>query len=102
MKATGTFEEKVTPVDQTDFEKSNELNRYTLDKVWHGDFEGTSKGEMLGGDASTGAMAYTAVERMTGTLAGKKGTFLFRHGAHMMKGDPKSAVMRIEIVPNSG
>lgn len=102
MEAKGTFEVKVAPAEATEFEKSNELTRYTLQKVWSGDFEGTSRGEMLGGDASTGAMAYVAVERITGKLAGKTGSFMFSHQASMMKGDPKSGMMRIVIVPNSG
>lgn len=102
MQATGTFEVNVAPQEATDFEKANGLNRYTMQKTWHGGFEGTSRGEMLGGDASTGAMAYVAVERMTGTLAGKTGTFILLHNANMMKGDLKSAVMHITIVPNSG
>ena len=102
MEAKGTFEVKVTPAEGSEFEKSNELARYTLQKVWKGDFEGTSTGEMLGGNASTGAMAYVAVERMTGKLGGKTGSFMFSHQASMMKGDPKSAAMRIVIVPNSG
>jgi hypothetical protein len=103
MKATGTFEVKMGPTEPSEFEKKAELGRYTVDKVWHGDFEGTSVGEMVSaGEASTGAMAYVAIEKMSGKLAGKSGTFLFTHAATMMKSDPKSGVMRIEIVPGSG
>jgi hypothetical protein len=102
MQATGTFEVKVAPAEPTEFEKTNALVRYTLEKVWHGGFEGTSRGEMLSGDAPTGAMAYVALERMNGTLAGKTGTFVFTHQASMMKGNAKSGVMQIAIVPNSG
>jgi hypothetical protein len=103
MQAKGTFDVKVAPADASEFEQANHLARYTMEKVWHGDFEGTSKGEMLGGDEpSTGARGYVAVERMTGTLAGKTGTFMFAHQASMLQSDPKSAVMHISIVPGSG
>lgn len=103
MKASGTFEVKMGPTDASEFEKTAELGRYTINKVWHGDFEGTSVGEMLsGGEASTGAMAYVAMEKMSGKLAGKTGTFVFMHQASMMKSDPKSGVMKIVVVPQSG
>lgn len=103
MTARGTFVVKMAPVEASEFEKRNEFMRMTSTKVWHGDFEGTSEGEMIaGGAAANGAMAYVAMENVTGKLAGKSGTFVFTHAATMMKGDAKSGVMRIEIVPNSG
>lgn len=101
--AKGDFVVKVAPVEGTEFEKAHGFARYTLEKTWTGDFIGESFGEMLGANEdSTGAMGYTAVEKMDGELAGKKGTFLFQHSAWMVKGDPKSATMRIEITPKSG
>ena len=103
MQAKGTFEVKVTPVDATAFEKEMATARYEVDKTWAGDFAGTSKGEMLTSfTASTGAMAYVALEQMTGTLAGKKGTFYLSHTATMTKGNAASGEMHIVVVKNSG
>lgn len=103
MQAKGTFDVKMGPADLSEFEKKAELGRYTIDKVWHGDFEGTSLGEMVSAsESTTGAMAYVAMEKMNGKLAGKVGTFLLMHQATMRKSAPKSAVMKIVIVPQSG
>lgn len=103
MHATGTFDVKVTPAEPSAFEKASGFGRYEYDKTWHGDFEGTSKGEMVtGGEPANGAMAYAAMEKMTGALQGRTGTFSFVHQATMMKGDAASGVMRIVVVPGSG
>ena len=79
VHATGSFDIKMTPGEPTDFEKTNDITRFTSDKTWHGDFEGVSHGEMItGSTASTGSMAYVAIERMTGKLNGRQGSFTSR------------------------
>lgn len=76
------------------------LLRYTLDKVWLGDFVGTSHGEMLtAGDPAKGEAGYVAMERLEGVLEGRHGSFALQHLATMDKAGPK---MRVEIVPGSG
>ena len=88
VHAQGSFDIKMTPAEPTDFERANDITRLTSDKTWHGDFEGVSHGEMItGSTASTGSMAYVAIERMTGKLNGRQGSFTFSHRATMMKGD---------------
>jgi len=72
VHARGSFDIKMTPAEPTDFEKANDITRVTSDKTWHGDFEGVSHGEMItGSTASTGSMAYVAIERITGKLNGQ-------------------------------
>lgn len=104
VHAKGSFDVKMTPAEATDFEKANDIARFTFDKTWHGDFEGVSHGEMItGSTVSTGSMAYVAIERMTGKLNGKSGSFTFSHRATMMKGDPTSAgELSVVVIPNSG
>lgn len=104
VHAQGSFEIKMTPSDPTEFEKANDITRFTSEKTWHGDFEGTSHGEMItGSTASTGSMAYVAIERMTGKLNGREGSFTFTHRATMMKGDaPSQGDLSVTVVPNSG
>ena len=88
IHAQGSFDIKMIPAEATEFEKANDIARLTSDKTWHGDFEGVSHGEMItGSTASTGSMAYVAIERMTGKLNGRQGSFTFSHRATMMKGD---------------
>jgi len=104
IHAKGSFDVKMTPAELTDFEKANDIARFTSEKTSHGDFEGVSHGEMItGSTASTGSMAYVAIERMTGKLNGRQGSFTFAHRASMMKGDAASAGdLSVTVVPNSG
>ncbi|HSZ61223.1 MAG TPA: DUF3224 domain-containing protein [Terriglobales bacterium] len=104
LHAKGSFDIKMTPAEATEFEKANDIARLTSEKTWHGDFEGVSHGEMItGSTASTGSMAYVAIERMTGKLNGRQGSFTFAHRASMMKGDaPSAGDLSVTVIPNSG
>jgi hypothetical protein len=95
--AHGTFTVKVAPLMPSPAEG---ISRYSLDKEIHGDLEGTSKGEMMGGgDVKAGIAGYVAVEMITGTLAGKKGSFALQHSSTM---DSGTQTMNIIVVPGSG
>ncbi len=97
--ATGTFEVKIVPASEDKGDGST-LSRLVLDKTYAGALTATSKGEMLaaGGSKPTSA-AYVAVERITGTLDGRAGSFaVVQHG--WMQGDQR--VMEVLIVPDSG
>jgi hypothetical protein len=62
--------------------------------------EGTSGGQMLtGGDVKTGSAGYVAMENFTGTVKGRKGSFILQHSATMIKG---KGDLTITIVPESG
>lgn len=97
--AKGTFEVKLTP--QTPQDASDPaLARLVLDKQFHGDLEATSKGQMLSaGTAVQGSAGYVAIERVTGTLHGKSGSFVLQHNATMDRGKPS---LNIIVVPDSG
>ena len=103
MHARGTFVVKINPAEAAALSQEAGIGRMTIDKTFSGDIEGTSKGEMLtAGTESTGAMAYVAMERVTGKLNGRSGSFLLMHNASMLKSDPASGVMQILVVPQSG
>jgi hypothetical protein len=96
--ATGTFEVKMTP--QTAEEGTDPgIARMLLDKQIHGDLEGTSKGQMLATGSAQSSGAYVALERITGTLKGRAGSFALQHNATMTHGTPQ---MTITVVPDSG
>ena len=98
-KATGTFDVNVVPVKNAE-DGDPLLGRMTIDKVFHGDLVGTSKGQMLsGGDFTKGSAGYVAMERVFGTLNGKEGSFILQHSATMHAG---AQSMNISIVPGSG
>ena len=99
-RATGKFEVKLVPQATEGFDEGGALGRMTLDKTFTGDIEGTSKGQMLMAMASVKtSAAYVAVERVTGTVHGKRGTFAMHHTGIMNRGAPSLAVV---IVPDSG
>jgi hypothetical protein len=98
-RATGTFEVKVTPQASED-KGDGAVGRMTLDKQFHGDIEGTSKGEMLTAmTAVKGSAGYVAIERVTAALGGRKGTFALQHTGIMTRGTPS---LTITVVPDSG
>jgi hypothetical protein len=83
-----------------DIPKEAMLGRMSIDKQFHGDLDGTSKGQMLtSGTMTTGSAVYVAVERLTGTLAGKSGSFALHHTGMMSRGRP---TLTISVVPDSG
>jgi hypothetical protein len=98
--ATGPFEVKIAPLEPAFKTEDNSLGRMSIDKQFHGDLEGTSKGEMLtAGDASKGAAGYVAEERVTGSLHGRSGAFSLQHNATM---DSGGFHLNIIVVPGSG
>jgi hypothetical protein len=99
-RATGTFEVKLAALPASDTAEGSPLGRMSIDKQIHGDLEATSKGEMLtAGTSVKGSAAYVAIERVTGTLKGKSGSFVLQHSATMNRGVPH---LTITVVPDSG
>ena len=96
--ATGPFDVKVT--HQDDNSSDPLLARMMLDKQYHGDLEGTGQGQMLtAGTNVKGSGAYVAIEKVTGTLKGRNGTFVLQHSGTMTQNKPQ---LIITIVPDSG
>ena len=101
MHASGTFEVKLVPQkpDNKEAESAN-LGRMSIDKKFSGDLEATSKGEMLSAMTDVkGSAGYVALERVSGTLHGRNGTFVLQHTGTMTRGAPE---LSITVVPDSG
>ena len=97
--ASGTFEVKLAP-QAPDAEADATLGRLSIDKQFHGDLEGASRGQMLtAGTDVEGSAGYVAMERVSGTLQGRRGTFALQHSGTMTRGAPSLA---IRVVPDSG
>jgi hypothetical protein len=97
--ARGTFEVKITP-QPADDAAAGPFGRLFIDKQFHGDLDGTSKGQMLGArTAVEGSGAYVALELVTGTLGGRRGGFILQHTGTMKTGAP---MMMVTVVPDSG
>ena len=99
-RANGTFDVKLAPAALADPAADAALGRMSIDKQFHGDLEGTSKGEMLtAGTSVKDSAGYVAIERVSGTLHGRTGTFVLQHSATMTRGAPQ---LTITVVPDSG
>ena len=99
-RATGTFEVKLNPLDSYDKADDSPMRRMSIDKQFHGDLEATSKGEMLSaGTAVKTSAGYVAIERVSGTLNGRNGTFVLQHNGIMNRGTPQ---LTVTVVPDSG
>ena len=97
--ASGTFEVKLNP--QVDDKVGDPtVGRMSSDKQFHGDLEGTSKGQMLAVRTDIKDSAgYVAMERVIGTLHGRSGTFALQHSGTMTRGAQQ---LTITVVPDSG
>jgi hypothetical protein len=97
--ATGTFDVKLT-VQTDDKIGDPSVGRMSIDKVFHGDLDATSKGQMLSTVTEVkGSAGYVAIERVTGTLQGHAGSFSLQHNATMNRGVPE---LNVIVIPDSG
>lgn len=99
-KATGSFTVKLELQPASAQADGAVIGRRTLDKQFLGDLEAGSCGEMLSVmTAVEGSMAYVAMEKVNGTLAGRHGSFVLQHASQMIRGKPFQS---IRVVPDSG
>jgi Protein of unknown function (DUF3224) len=98
-RAKGTFDVKVLPL-ANDHAEATGLGRMSIDKQFHGDLEASSQGQMLTAMTSVkGSAGYVAMERVSGTLMGRRGTFVLQHTGTMNRGAP---TLTVSVVPDSG
>src|SRR5579875_1082715 len=101
QQISGKFEVKLAPqkADNPQAEAAG-LARMSLDKQFHGELDGAGQGEMLSFlDREKGSGGYVALERVTGTLGGRQGSFVLQHHATMDRGAPD---LHMIVVPGSG
>ena len=104
--AEGSFEVRMTPLTEEDGEPeavaegAAALGRMALAKQFHGDLEASGRGQMLTAMSGVaGSAGYVAIERVTGRLHGRSGSFVLQHSGTMDRGAPSLA---IGVVPDSG
>ena len=96
MHAKGPFDVRIAPLEGY----NGELGRMSLDKQFHGDLQAVSKGEMLSQfDKHKQSGGYVAIERVSGTLGGRKGSFTLQHSSTITRGQPHQNII---VVPDSG
>lgn len=99
-RARGTFEVTLEPQPLSNSGQAANLNRLSIAKQYHGDLEATSHGEMLAnGDRTEESGVYVALERVSGQLHGRSGSFVLYHNGLMVRGESR---LVISVVPDSG
>lgn len=99
-RAQGPFDVKLVAQPPDASGADGEFGRRLLDKRFHGDLEATSKGQMVAALTDVqGSAGYVALERVTGTLHGRSGSFVLQHSGTMARGAQQ---LSVTVVPDSG
>ncbi len=102
LHASGSFHVTLTPQPDSTLpaEPPTPLARLTIDKQFEGDLVAVSRGQMLSAMTPVqNSAGYVAIERVTGTLHGRRGSFVLQHIGIMDHGKGDLTVM---VVPDSG
>lgn len=98
--AKGCFVVKLKPLPFDGQPDGSKLGRMSIDKTISGDLVATTSGQMLSAMTDVvGSAGYVAIERVDGSLHGRKGTFVLQHGGTMSRGEPS---LSVSVVPDSG
>lgn len=91
---------KITPQPPAEPEGRWAPGQMVLDKQFHGALEGTSQGVMLAvRTEEEGSAGYVAIERVSGVLDGRQGTFVLQHSGVMDRGEKR---LVIDVIPGTG
>ena len=98
--ARGTFDVKLNPFAPDDAGVEPVAGRMSIDKQFRGDLVAHSQGQMLAVSTGVkGSAGYVAVERVTGSLGGRRGSFVLQHSGIMDRGAPD---LTVTVIPDSG
>jgi hypothetical protein len=101
MQIKGTFETKMTAEPPYSDVDGVSLGRVSFEKTFRGELDATSHVDMIGARnaGQPTSAGYVAIERITGKLAGRTGTFVLQHNGIMNRGTPS---LDCTVVPDSG
>lgn len=100
MNVKGTFTITMHAEPPYDVVEGVSLARASFDKVFSGPLTATSSVAMIGARTPRdGSAGYVAIERVSGTLDGKRGSFVLQHNGVMNRG---VASLSVTVVPDSG
>jgi len=98
--AEGEFTVKLLPLPMEGQSDGARLDCMSIDKTISGDLVAVSKGQMLSARTDVeGSAGYVAIERVEGTLHGRRGSFVLQHCGTMNRGQPQ---LLVSVVPDSG
>ena len=100
MQAKGEFEVKRIPQEELDIGGGASVGHSRFDKRFRGPLDAASVVHMLAVMSPVaGSGAYVAIERIEGTLDGRRGSFFAQHNGVMDRGKPS---LDLTVVPDSG
>lgn len=98
--ASGTFNVTMAPQAPEANVGDASIGRVALGKIFSGDLDATSKGQMLAVRTLVdGSAGYVAMEHVVGALHGLDGSFALQHSGTMTRGTP---ALSVTVVPDSG
>lgn len=96
----GRFHVRMIPETLAHADAPSLLGRFRLDKRYEGGLDAIGAGEMLAARTPVeGSAGYVAIERVSGTLEGRNGSFVLQHSGVMERGMKR---LFLEVVPDSG
>jgi hypothetical protein len=99
-RASGTFAVVLNAQPPAGGQDPAQPARMSIDKQFQGELEAVSQGQMLSVATTVkGSAGYVAMERVSGTLHGRRGTFALQHSGTMTRGTPQ---LQVSVVPDSG
>ena len=100
MQAKGEFEVKRIPQEELDIGGGACVGHSRFDKRFRGPLDAASVVHMLAVMSPVaGSGAYVAIERIEGTLDGRRGSFFAQHNGVMDRGKPS---LDLTVVPDTG
>lgn len=100
QQVKGEFDVQHTPQAPVEMGDGAVARHSRFDKRFHGDLDAVSVVHMLAvGTEVPGSAAYVAIERLSGSLQGRTGTFYMQHNGIMDRGAPS---LSLSVVPDSG
>ena len=99
-QAKGEFDIRRSVQPACDMGDGVEAGHFRIDKQFSGPLQATSVVHMLAvGTAVEGSAGYVAIERVSGSLDGRSGSFFLQHSGIMDRGTPS---LSLTVVPDSG
>ena len=100
MQAKGEFEVTRIPQEELEIGEGATIGHSRFDKRFRGPLDAASVVHMLAVMSPVaGSGAYVAIERIEGTLNGRRGSFFAQHNGVMDRGKPS---LDLTVVPDTG
>ena len=98
-RSVATFVNDIYEEEPYDDQAGTKLSRVHITRTFSGELEGRSTAELLTAVTQGGSAGYVALDRISGRLQGREGTFVLQHHGTV---SPTEALTAGSVVPDSG